>query len=64
MNKINDNPQGGMFALWKDHGRVWVESINTLTGMALVRFDCNDGTRSRVRKVPIAQIDFTREWRI
>ena len=64
MNKKMDKPQGGMFALWKDHGRVWVESIHTLEGIAIVRFDCNDGTRSRVSKAPIAQIDFTREWRI
>ena len=59
----NDPPQGGMHAYLKDRGRVWVESINTFNGTALVRFDADLGTRSRVHSVALDAIDFTREWR-
>lgn len=56
-------PQGGVWAYLKGHGRVWVESIASLHGTALVRFDANTGFRSRVKKVQLAEIDFEREWR-
>jgi hypothetical protein len=56
-------PQGGMFVYVKNRGRAWVQSINSLTRTALVRFDCNDGMRSRVHKFSFDQIDFTREWK-
>lgn len=48
--------QGGIFAFWTpakgisgsaQPGRVWVESINSIKGTALVRYDAGDGMRSR-----------------
>lgn len=57
-------PQGGMHALWIGHGRVWVESFNSIKRTALVRFDAGDGMRSRCRTVPLDEIDFTREWKV
>lgn len=56
-------PQGGVYAYLIDRGRVWVESINSVTGTALVWFDPNLGRRSRQHKVNLSQIDFNREWR-
>lgn len=61
-----DSPQGNMYALvtsGERRGRVWVESINSLKGTALVRFDPNEGMRSRAYTVPIQAVDFTREWK-
>ena len=59
----NRKPQGAVHAYVVDQGRAWVESINTLHGTALVRFDANTGMRSRCHKVRLDQIDFTREWK-
>ena len=59
----NRKPQGGVHAYLIDRGRVWVESINSLKGTALVRFDCKTGIRSRARTVKLVEIDFTREWK-
>lgn len=56
-------PQGAVYAYVKDRGRVWVESINTLEGSALVRFDPGEGMRGRTFKVPLDTIDFEREWK-
>ncbi len=57
------NPQGGVHAYVIDQGRAWIESINTLTNTALVRFDANEGIRSRVHKVELSKVDFNREWK-
>lgn len=59
------SPQGGVYAYVLDRGRVWVESVSSLgpNGTALVRFDPNEGMRSRVHKVPLNQVDFDREWK-
>ena len=59
----NRKPQGGVNAYWIDHGRVWVESIHSGDGTALVRPDANTGMRGRTCKVRLADIDFTREWK-
>lgn len=56
-------PQGGVYAYHRDRGRVWVESINTAKGTAIVRYDAGTGTRSTARAVPLGDLDFTREWR-
>jgi len=56
--KYPRQPQGGVYALLTGRGRVWVESINSIKGTALVRFDAGEGTRSSARTVPIAAIDF------
>ena len=56
-------PQGGMYAYHIDHGRVWVETINSLEHTAIVRYDAKTGVRSRCHTVPLREIDFTREWR-
>lgn len=56
-------PQGGVYAYLIDHGRVWVESFNSMKGTALVRFDPGLGMRSRVKSVQLSQIDFNREWK-
>ena len=56
-------PQAGMYAYWRDHGRVWVESVNPRRGAALVRFDAKTGMRSLRVAAPLAEIDFTRECR-
>ncbi len=63
MREYGKNPQGGMYAYVRDKGRAWIESVNSLQGIALVRFDANIGRRSRVYKVNLCDIDFTREWR-
>ena len=63
MPALARKPQGGVYAYWRDHGRVWVESINTLKGTALVRFDPGLGMRSRQHAVKLAFIDFNREWK-
>jgi hypothetical protein len=48
--------QGGILAMWRPRpgisgaanpGRVWVESINSLKGTAIVRYDTGEGLRSR-----------------
>ena len=44
-----------------NRGRVFVESISG--SVAVVRFDCNDGTRSRCHTVVTSEIDFAREWK-
>lgn len=59
----NRKPQGAVYAYVKDQGRVWVESINSLKGTALVRFDPGQDMRSRARTVSMAAVDFTREWK-
>lgn len=63
--KTERNPQGGVFAQCvayiKDEvksGRVWVESINSLDGTALVRFDCGDRPRSVCHKVSLLALEF------
>lgn len=61
--QIHRKPQGAVYAYLADRGRVWVESINSAQGTALVRFDPNLGMRSRVHKVSLAALDFDREWK-
>ena len=48
--------EGGIFAYWNPQkgisgsanpGRVWVDSINSVKGTAIIRFDANTGMRSR-----------------
>ena len=68
------SPQGGVHAFYRggDHGisgsllnpgRAWVESINSLKGTAIIRYNPNEGTRSRAYAVRLADIDFNREWK-
>lgn len=55
--------QGGVHAHLRNQGRVWVESVNSLTRTAIVRLDPGEGVRSRAKKVLLDSIDFGREWR-
>ena len=76
MTPPTPTPQGGMYAYYAGPsgpsisgslvatGRVWVESINSLKGTALVRFDPGEGMRSRAYSVRLTDVDFSREWRI
>jgi hypothetical protein len=56
--EIRRQPQGGVHAQWIGHGRVWVESLNSIKKTALVRFDPGEGMRSRAKSVPLSEIDF------
>ena len=60
-------PQGGVYAFWNARptisgsaqpGRVWVESINSAKGTAIVRYDAGEGIRSRSMCAAIADLDF------
>ena len=51
-------PQGGVYAYWRDHGRVWVESIHSLNGTAMIRPDPGIGMRGHVKKVALRDLDF------
>lgn len=51
-------------AHWVGRGRVWVEEIDLSKGTARVRFDCAEGTRSRVHVAPVADLDHTSDgWK-
>jgi hypothetical protein len=52
------SPQGGVNAYWRDHGRVWVESIHSLNGTAMIRPDPGMGMRGHVKKVALRDLDF------
>ncbi len=57
------SPQGGTYAMATHpktggRGRAWVESINSLKRTALVRFDSDEGTRSRAYSVPLSSVEF------
>lgn len=54
-------PQGGVHAYIANRGRAWIESIHSLNGTALVRFNAGIGMRSRCEKVKLSDVDFTRE---
>jgi len=61
--RLERKPQGGVYAYYINRGRVWVESFNSITSTALIRFDPGEGVRSRVHKVRLSQLDFSREWK-
>jgi hypothetical protein len=54
-------PETGVNAYLKGRGRVYVDGI--MGNTAFVRFDPGEGTRSRQHKVPLDQLDFSREWK-
>ena len=60
---LKGRPQGATWAYLKDQGRVYVENFNSLKRTANIRFDPGLGMRSRVRKVNLDDLDFTREWK-
>jgi hypothetical protein len=51
----------GICVYWRDHGRVYVESING--NVACVRPDCGEGTRGKVSHVKVSELDPAREWK-
>ena len=60
---VKVKPQGNIHALHTGHGRCFVEQIDTdgkPNPMAIIRYDCNDGTRSRIHVVLLSEINFGR----
>jgi hypothetical protein len=57
----NMPPLPGQHAIWRGHGRVYVESV--FGEICTVRLDCGDGMRGPEIAVHSCELDTGREWR-